>query len=244
VEGKIAIVTGAGSGMGAATARLLAASGAKVVCADVTGAETETAREIGGDAWALSCDVSDPAQVEALVRTTVERSGRLDVMCNAAGIVDPTARPIVDYDIDEFDRVIAVNLRGTFLCLKYGIAAMLESGGGSIVNWASLTSFIGVATAPGYGSSKGGVAMLTKSAAVAYATRGVRVNAIVPGVVRTPILKRSRSAGFDTDPGAHIAMGRLGEPEEAAQLVVFLASDAASYITGALVPLDGGFLAS
>jgi NAD(P)-dependent dehydrogenase (short-subunit alcohol dehydrogenase family) len=251
VQDRIAIVTGAGSGMGAATAALLAAEGARVVLFDVTETVRDVAEQLGDRAVAVTGDVSAEADVRAAVDTAVQTWGRLDIMCNAAGIVDPVAVPVADYSVEDFDRVVGVNLRGTFLCLKYGITAMLESGGGAIVNWASLTSFIGLPTAPGYGASKGGVAMLTKSAAVAYAKKGVRVNAIVPGVVHTPILRKSRSAGFDTEEGtdnaamfaARIAMGRLGRPEEAAQLALFLASDAASYITGATVPLDGGFLA-
>lgn len=249
--GRVAIVTGGGSGMGAATARLLATHGARVMVLDVSGQQQDTARVIGEAATSQLVDVSRADQLEAAIDATVEEWGRLDILCNSAGIVDPHAVAVADYSMDDFDRILSINLRGTFAAMKYAIPHLQKTGGGSIVNWASLTSFMGFANSPGYGATKGAIVALTHSAAVAYAPDNIRVNAIVRGIIDTPILRKSQQAGFDvkTDERAaaatfrRIAMRRLGTPEEAAQLVLFLASDASSYITGTAIPLDGGFLA-
>ena len=244
VEHKVAIVTGAGSGIGKTTAQLLAREGAAVVVADVTGTEQATAAEIGGKAFAVHADVSNPADVEAMVAATMDRFGRLDILFNNAGIEGPQA-PTADCTVDTFDRVIAINLKGVFLGMKYAIPAMLRSGGGSIINAASVAGLVGFENLPAYCASKGGVIQLTKAAALEYARQNIRVNATCPGVIWTPMV--ARIVGDNAEVRAAFEaiepVGRFGTPEEVAALVLFLASDESSFITGTALPVDGGLIA-
>lgn len=245
MDGKVAVVTGAGSGMGRATANLLAAEGARVVVVDISGDQDITAKEIGESAIAVQADVTKTKEVKAAVDAAVDTWGHLDVMCNAAGVVSEPAT-IDMYSDDEFERVLSINLKGTYFGMKHALPHLLANGGGAIVNWGSLASSLGMPGAAGYVASKAAVATLTKTAAVEYASRGIRVNAIIPGVVDTAIVQKGRDAGFDPEAMGilqRIPMGRLGRPEEAAQVVMFLVSDAASYVTGVLIPVDGGYLA-
>lgn len=254
-DGRGALVTGGASGIGAAAAELLAARGAGVVVADVdrdageaTAARIEAA---GGRAAFVPADVTRPDDVDAVVAAVVERFGRLDVAVNNAG-TPGTYAPLVDQDLAGWERTVAVNLTGTFLCLRAEVAAMLapsSSGhpapGGSIVNTASAAGLMGFAHLPAYVASKHGVVGLTKSVALEHARRGVRVNAVCPGNVRTPMLE-----GFAGDEASLEAMGklapigRLGTPAEIAEAVVWLCSDAASYVTGHAFAVDGGVLAT
>lgn len=244
VENKVAIVTGAGSGIGRATAQVLASEGASVVVSDVTGAEQDAAREIGGETLAVHADVSNAADVEAMVAAAVSRFGRLDILFNNAGIEGAQA-PTADCTEETFDRVVAINLKGVFLGMKYAIPAMLRSGGGSIINAASVAGIVGFEGLPAYSASKGGVIQLTKVAALEYAARNIRVNATCPGLIWTPMVGRvigdnaaARAAFEALEP-----IGRFGTPEEVAALVLFLASDESSFITGAALPVDGGLIA-
>lgn len=246
-EGKVALVTGAASGIGRAIALHLARGGGRVVVSDVDDSGgNETVRlieEMGGEARYVEADVSRPAACQALVRAVVETFGRLDVACNNAGIGGDAATTS-EYRVDAWRRVIEINLSGTMYCMKYEIPAMLESGGGSIVNVASILGQVGFATAPAYVSSKHGMVGLTRTAAIEYAARGVRVNAVGPGFIRTPMI-----ASLESDPATYEMlvsmhpMGRLGEAEEVAEVVGFLSSDRASFVTGAYFPVDGGYLA-
>jgi NAD(P)-dependent dehydrogenase (short-subunit alcohol dehydrogenase family) len=244
LDGKVAIVTGAGSGIGKATALLFAREGARVVVADITGAEEETAREIGDAALAVRADVSRSADVQAMITAATDRFGRLDILFNNAGIEGAQA-PTADSDEGNFDRVIAVNLKGVYLGMKYAIPTMLAGGGGSIINNASVAGLIGFPGIPAYCASKGGVIQLTKTAALEYATQGIRVNAICPGVIWTPMV--ARFTGASEEARAQFAqlepVGRMGQPEEVAALVLFLAADESSFVTGTALPVDGGFVA-
>jgi NAD(P)-dependent dehydrogenase (short-subunit alcohol dehydrogenase family) len=246
--GKVAIITGAGSGIGKATALLFAHEGAKVVAADINeDAAAAVAAEIierGGMARAVKADVSQEADARAMVEATVAAFGRLDVLFNNAGIEGEMARDTGDLPIDVWHKTIAVNLTGVFLCSHFAIPAMLESGGGAIVNNASIAGLVGFGGIAAYCASKGGVVQLTRAAAIEYAASGIRVNCLCPGIIETPMMERAapdqaaRAAFAAMEP-----MGRFGQPEEVAALALFLASDDASFITGAVVPVDGGYVA-
>lgn len=244
LDGKVAIVTGAGSGIGKATALLFAREGARVVVADHSGAEDETAREIGDAALAVHADVSRSADVQAMITAATDRFGRLDILFNNAG-TEGAQGATTDSSEEEFDRVIAVNLKGVYLGMKYAIPAMLAGGGGSIINNASIAGLVGFPGAGAYCASKGGVIQLTKVAALEYATQGLRVNAVCPGVIWTPMV--ARAAGESEEARAQFAqmepVGRMGQPEEVAALVLFLAADESSFVTGTALPVDGGFVA-
>jgi NAD(P)-dependent dehydrogenase (short-subunit alcohol dehydrogenase family) len=243
---KIALITGAGSGIGKAAALLFASEGARVAAADVVEAAVEgTAREIrarGGEAIALRADVSKAEDVKNMVAATVERLGPPNVLYNNAGIEGP-APFMAQMAEEDFDRIIAVNLRGVFLGMKYTLPHMAKLGGGSIINQSSVAGLIGVRGSTAYCASKAGVIALTRVAAVEYGRYNIRVNCICPGSIETPMMQRIRK-GEPPNPKAIqkiSVLGRTGEPEEIAKVALFLASDDSSYATGAPFIIDGGW---
>jgi glucose 1-dehydrogenase len=241
--GKVALVTGATGGMGRAVTAALAAAGATVMASDLAG--PSGGRLPGGEAF-TNADVSDPDQVAALVASTVDRFGTLDYAVNAAAIEFETV-PLADCSDDDFDRMMNVNTRGVFACMKQEIAAMLASGGGSIVNIASTNSFRPQHDQPAYTASKHAVLGLTRSAAMDYASRGIRVNAICPGAIDTPMLRNAmeRRGSSPDDVARRLSpLGRFGRPDEIAAAVLWLCSDASSFTTGHALAVDGGMLAS
>lgn len=249
LAGKVAIVTGAGVGMGAATARLLAARGAKVIVSDINPATAnETADAIradGGEAHVVICDVAQESQVEALVAETVATFGRLDCAVNNAAIT-PDVLPIHEADMAVFDKVLNVDLRSVMLCMKYEIRQFLAQGSpGSIVNIGSVSSVRPQATNAAYVAAKHGVIGLTKTGSLEYAAKGIRVNAVLPGAIDTPMLRGAlETTGFtETDFAPALSLfGRFGRPEEVAEASAWLCSDASSYVTGHSLAVEGGYL--
>lgn len=242
LAGKVAVVTGAGSGIGWATARRFAAEGARVVCADNSGRERDVAALIGDAAIAVHVDVADASGVERMIGTAVESFGRLDVLCNNAGFGGPHL-PLPEVSEDLFDRLVAVNLKGVFLGMKYAIPVMRAGGGGSIVNTASAVALVGWKGLAVYSATKAGVVQMTKSAALDVADSGVRINAICPGMTWTGLA--GAEPGSEPPSGEQLPtpMKRWGRPEELAAVALFLASDEASFVTGAAFPADGGLAA-
>jgi NAD(P)-dependent dehydrogenase (short-subunit alcohol dehydrogenase family) len=247
LAGKVAVITGAGSGIGAATAELFAREGAHVVCADLSGREDEIAASIGSAALAVNVDVSRADQVARMVDVAEREFGGLDVLCNNAGFGGGTRALLADVDEAAFDAQIAVHLKGVFLGMKYGIPAMLRRGGGSIINTASAAGLVGMKEIAPYSAAKGGVVLLTKSAALDYADANIRINAICPGMTWTGLAGGGAGAATASEPppGDHLPqpMKRWGRSSELAATALFLASDDASFITGAAIPVDGGFVA-
>lgn len=246
LENKVALITGAGSGIGRASARAFAREGARVVVVDLDeGAGRATVAELtaqGARAAFVRADVSRGGEVEAMVAFAERQFGALHVLFNNAGIFPDDDGSVVDTDEAVFDRVIAVNLKSVFLCCKHGIPALLRAGGGSVINTASFVAVMGAATSQSaYTASKGGVLALTREIAVEFARRGIRANALCPGPVNTPLLQ-----ALLADPArrarrmVHLPMGRLAEADEIANAALFLASDESSYINGATFLVDGG----
>jgi len=243
---KVALVTGAASGIGRTTAQFYAREGANVVVSDIDvngGQETvQLIKQAGGDAFFIKTDVSNPADCENLVRQTIEKYGRLDYACNNAGI-GGEQNLTADYSLEGWQNVIDINLSGVFYCMKYEIPAILKNGG-AIVNMASVLGQVSFATSPAYVAAKHGVVGLTKNAAVEYASSGIRVNVVGPAFIKTPMIAKLEDDTQTLDMLVSLhPMGRLGTPEEVAELVVWLSSQRASFITGAYFAVDGGYLA-
>jgi NAD(P)-dependent dehydrogenase (short-subunit alcohol dehydrogenase family) len=250
LKGKIALVTGGTSGIGRASALAFAKEGAKVV---VSGRNLERLREtvrlvekIGGEAIFVRCDVTERAEIEAMVNQCIKTYGRMDCALNNAGIDGSLFTRIIDYSEETWDQVIRVNLKGVWLCMKYEVSEMIKQEGGSIVNMSSTAGLVGSQIGnSAYVASKHGIVGLTKAVALEYAGQGIRVNAVCPAIIRTPMSERL--LGGDPERERQIAaiqpIGRIGTPEEVAAAVVWLCSDAASYITGHALPIDGGLIA-
>ena len=248
-ENKVALVTGAASGLGLATAKAFAEAGAAVMLADWNGKEVQAAaKELtdkGHRTLAIQCDVSDDAQVEAMVKSTVAEFGRLDAAYNNAGIQNVLAET-ADVPRDDYDRVMAINLRGIWSSMKFELQVMREQGSGAIVNCSSLGGLVGGNQRGTYHAAKHGVLGFTKSAALEYATRAIRVNAVCPGLIRTPMSDKMEAEGqgeaLKIMRETLVPMQREGRPEEIANTVLFLCSDLASYITGQSISVDGGYV--
>jgi len=247
MEKRVALVTGASSGIGKATAIKFAQKGYQTAICDIDEEKLSTVAEeiekIGGEVLTVTCDIAAADEVESMVDKIIDTFGRLDVACNNAGI-EGTSALTADYTIDEWDRMMNVNLRGQWICMKYEIPHMLESGG-SIINMSSILGQVAFEQAPGYVAAKHGLIGLTKAAALDYASKNIRINAVCPGFIETPMLER---AGITTDPETRKSiislhpLGRLGTVDEIADAVVWLSSDEASFITGHSLVVDGGYV--
>lgn len=247
MKDKISLITGGGSGIGRAVALAWAREGAQVVVSDVDqdGGEETVAlvKKAGAEALFVPADVSKFEDCEQLVRRTVDKFGRLDVACNNAGIGGPQA-PTAEYAMDGWAQVIGINLSGVFYGMRFQLAAMAQNGGGSIVNMASILGAVGFANSCAYSAAKHGVIGLTQTAALEYSAQGIRINAVGPGFIKTPMISslEDDKAANDALVAAH-PIGRLGTAQEVAELVLWLSSDKASFVTGAYYPVDGGYLA-
>lgn len=239
LEGKVAVVTGAGSGIGEAIAEALCAEGAKVVAADRSGRQEDVAKRLGDRCLAVHADVSIAADVKAMVEAATTTFGRLDVLCNNAGI-DSEPSPIGDSTEENYDRVMAVNAKSVWLGMHYAVPVMAAGGGGSIINTASIAGLVAFPNCAPYCASKGAVVMLTKAVAAECGPAGIRVNCICPGVTNTPLLREQPEEAV-AGAKAMIPLGRIAEPTEMATAVVFLASDDSAFITGTVIPVDGGY---
>lgn len=241
LDGKVAVVTGAGSGMGRAICERFCREGARVVAADISGGQDSTADSAGPNCIAVHADVSSADDVQAMLQTAITEFGGLHVLCNNAGTQGQMALT-ADYELEQFERIMAINARGVFLGMKFGIPLLLKSGGGSIVNTASMASLVAFPQMIAYCASKGAVLMMTKTAAVEYADQGIRVNCFCPGSIKTNMLdslpKEYIDAVIDANP-----VKRVGTADEIADLALFLASDESSFITGTEIVIDGGYTA-
>jgi NAD(P)-dependent dehydrogenase (short-subunit alcohol dehydrogenase family) len=247
LDGKVAVITGAAGGIGREAALLFSAEGARVCVADVALEQGEATAAECREAFFCAVDVASPQSVESLYRETAERYGGIDVLYNNAGIMPADDASILETEPEAWERVLDVNAKGVYLCCKYGIPHLLERGGGSVINVASFVALVGAATSQiAYTASKGAVLALSRELAVEFARRGVRVNALCPGPVETPLLMRL----FDEDPAAyerrrvHLPMGRLATAREIANAALFLASHESSYVNGATFLVDGGLTAA
>jgi NAD(P)-dependent dehydrogenase (short-subunit alcohol dehydrogenase family) len=238
LEGKVAVITGAGSGMARAATRAFVREGAKVLAADISGREQETAAELGATVVPFRCDVTNEADVEAMFAAAREAFGRVDAVLNVAGIA--SAGLLKDMAMTEYERIMAIDLKGVMLGTKHGVRAMLPSGGGVILNWSSIGGLNATLGTSVYSAAKAGVISLTKSAAVEYGARGIRANAICPGFIETEMSGGPGAGKRHPQLVEGAPLKRAGQPEEVAELAVFLASDRASFITGAVIPIDGG----
>ena len=239
LDGKIAIITGAGSGMGRATAKIFVREGAQVLGVDITGREKETAEEIGDAFVPFMADVRDEAQVEAMFAAAVERFGRVDSALNVAGV--GSGGKLKDFTIEEYDRIMSVNLLGVMLGTKHALRTMIPNGGGVILNWSSTGGMLGSYTPTSiYSASKAGVIAVTRQAAIENGTKGIRANAICPGLTITEMSGGREAIESFPNLVKGAPMKRAAEPEEIGEVACFLASDRASFVTGAIIPVDGG----
>ena len=242
LDGKIAVITGAGSGMGRASAKIFVREGAKVLAADISGREKETAVELGDAVVPFHCDVTQEADVEAMCAAALDTFGRVDAVLNVAGIGG--AQPLADITLDEYDKVMAVDLKGVMLGTKHGIRTMLPTGGGVILNWSSAGGLnASVLPVSVYSAAKAGVIMFTKAAAVEYGDRGIRANALCPGFIETELSGGPGAAARFPQVVQGQALKRGAHPDEVAEVASFLCSDRASFVTGAAIAVDGGMTA-
>jgi len=239
LEGKVAVITGAGSGMGRAAAAVFVREGAKVLAADISGRQDDTAKALGDTVVPFQVDVADEASVEAMFATAIEAFGTVDAVLNVAGI--GAHSPLADTTLEDYERVMAINLRGVWLGTKHGIRTMVPTGGGAILNWSSTGGMNGSRLpTSAYSAAKAGVISFTKAAAIEYGTQGIRANAICPGFIETEMSGGKGAAERFPALVKGSALRRGGQPEEVAELASFLASDRAGFITGAVIPIDGG----